>query len=41
MKINRKETFRHLEKWIEEVKEHGSPYVNLILLGNKSDKDAK
>lgn len=37
----RRETFTHLTKWLEEVKENGAPNINILLIGNKCDKDSE
>ncbi|CDR94338.1 Rab2, putative [Babesia bigemina] len=35
--ISRRSTFEHLTKWLEEVKDHGSPTMTIVLIGNKTD----
>lgn len=35
--ISRRSTFEQLTKWLEEVKEHGSPTMTIVLIGNKTD----
>ncbi|EAN34115.1 Ras-related protein Rab-2A [Theileria parva strain Muguga] len=35
--ISRRSTFEHLTKWLEEVRDHGSPTMSIILIGNKTD----
>lgn len=39
--ITRKETFSHALGWLEEIKEHGSESISVILVGNKSDDEAR
>ena len=33
--ISRKETFNHITKWLDEVKQNGSKEICIILVGNK------
>jgi len=35
--ITNKETFNHLETWLNEIKENGDKDVTIILVGNKCD----
>ena len=35
--INNKESFRHINSWLKEVKLQSNPDVKVILIGNKSD----
>jgi Ras-related protein Rab-2A len=35
--ITRRETFNHIESWLNEVKTHGSKDVVCVLVGNKKD----
>ncbi|KAK2195005.1 bifunctional Small GTPase/Small GTP-binding protein domain/P-loop containing nucleoside triphosphate hydrolase [Babesia duncani] len=35
--ISRRSTFEHLTKWLEEVRDHGSPTMTIVLIGNKTD----
>ena len=35
--VTRKETFRHIESWMEQVKQHGTSQVTMLPVGNKSD----
>jgi small GTP-binding protein len=35
--INNKESFLHLDSWLNEIKINGSPDINLFLIGNKVD----
>ena len=35
--ITKSQTFKNIEKWISEVKEHAEPDIVLMLVGNKLD----
>lgn len=35
--ITKEMTFKNIEKWINEVKEHAEPDIVLMLVGNKLD----
>lgn len=35
--ITRRETFDHLTSWLEDAKQHASPHMTIMLIGNKSD----
>jgi small GTP-binding protein len=39
--ITRRETFTHIEKWLEEVKTNSSKNIVIILIGNKKDLENK
>ena len=39
--ITRRDTFTHLTKWLEEVRQNGNPDTTIMLIGNKSDQDAR
>ena len=39
--ITRRDTFTHLTRWLEEVKQNGNPDMAIMLIGNKSDLDAR
>jgi len=39
--ITRKETFTHVTKWLEEVKNNSSKSITVILIGNKKDLEDK
>ena len=39
--ITRRDTFTHLTRWLEEVKQNGNPDMSIMLIGNKSDLDAR
>ena len=39
--ITRKETFIHVTKWLEEVKNNSSKTITVILIGNKKDLEDK
>jgi hypothetical protein len=39
--ITRRETFNHLSRWLEEARQHGNPDMVVMLIGNKSDMEAK
>lgn len=35
--VTRRETFTHLERWLEETRRFSSPHIRITLIGNKSD----
>jgi len=35
--ITRKETFEHLNQWVEDLKNYSHPNITIMLIGNKSD----
>ena len=35
--ISRKETFENIENWLNELKQHGDPNIDMMILGNKTD----
>lgn len=35
--ITRRDTFTHIENWLNEVKENGNPDMVIMLIGNKAD----
>ena len=37
LKKKSKNTFDHIPKWINDMKEYGNEHVNIILIGNKCD----
>ena len=39
--ITRKETFTHVTKWLEEVRNNSSKAITVILIGNKKDLEDK
>ena len=39
--ITRKETFNHLTRWLEEVRQNGNPDIMIMLIGNKADLDSR
>lgn len=39
--ITRRESFNHIEEWLEEARTHGNPSMALTLVGNKTDLDAQ
>ena len=39
--ITRKETFIHVTKWLEEVRNNSSKTITVILIGNKKDLEDK
>ena len=39
--ITRRDTFTHLTRWLEEVRQNGNPDMTIMLIGNKSDLDAR
>ena len=39
--ITRRETFDHVAKWLEEVKNNSTKSIVIILVGNKKDLENK
>lgn len=39
--ITRRDTFGHLTRWLEEVKQNGNPDMVIMLIGNKSDLEQR
>ena len=39
--ITRKETFEHVERWLEDVKTNASKDIQIILIGNKKDLESE
>ena len=39
--ITRRDTFTHLTRWLEEVRQNGNPDMTIMLIGNKSDLDPR
>ena len=39
--MNRRDTFNHLTRWLEEVRQNGNPDMTIMLIGNKCDLDAR
>ncbi|SJK86286.1 Rab family, other [Babesia microti strain RI] len=39
--IGRRETFDHLSKWLQEVRDNSTVSMSIILIGNKSDLSAR
>ena len=37
----RRETFTNVSRWLEETRQHGNPKMVVMLIGNKSDLDAR
>jgi Ras-related protein Rab-2A len=35
------QTFNHLSRWLEEVRQNGSPNTVIMLIGNKADMEAR
>ena len=35
--ITRRETFNHLQTWLEDARQHANPEMTIILVGNKVD----
>merc|ERR1712151_1241857 len=35
--ITRRDTFQHLNRWLEEAKQHAHPNMVILLIGNKND----
>lgn len=38
---NRRDTYNHLTRWLEEVRQNGNPDMTIMLIGNKCDLDAR
>eukprot|EP01056_Protomagalhaensia_sp_Gyna25_P002942 Protomagalhaensia_sp_Gyna_25__2941@NODE_2727_length_923_cov_462_787330_g2274_i0_p1_GENE_NODE_2727_length_923_cov_462_787330_g2274_i0NODE_2727_length_923_cov_462_787330_g2274_i0_p1_ORF_typecomplete_len210_score28_79Ras/PF00071_22/1_8e66Roc/PF08477_13/3_8e25Roc/PF08477_13/3_1e03Arf/PF00025_21/2_8e19FeoB_N/PF02421_18/1_7e06GTP_EFTU/PF00009_27/6_5e06Gtr1_RagA/PF04670_12/5_4e06MMR_HSR1/PF01926_23/1_1e05RsgA_GTPase/PF03193_16/2_3RsgA_GTPase/PF03193_16/0_14SRPRB/PF09439_10/0_00021AAA_22/PF13401_6/0_000 len=39
--ISRRETFNHLTKWLDEVRQNSNINMTIVLIGNKSDLDRR
>merc|ERR1712117_348077 len=39
--ITRRDTFKHLSRWLEEARQHSSSNMVIMLIGNKSDLEAR
>lgn len=39
--ITRRDTFNHLTRWLEEVRQNGNPDMVIMLIGNKCDLDTR
>jgi GTPase SAR1 family protein len=39
--LTRRETFKHAKNWLEEIREHGTATVSVMLVGNKCDLEDK
>jgi small GTP-binding protein len=39
--ITRRETFQHLSSWLEDARQHSSPHMTIMLIGNKLDLEHK
>jgi len=39
--ITRRDTYNHLTRWLEEVRQNGNPDMTIMLIGNKCDLDAR
>ena len=37
----RRDTYNHLTRWLEEVRQNGNPDMTIMLIGNKCDLDAR
>ena len=35
--VTKKETFTHVKKWLDELKDHAEPDIVIVLVGNKID----
>lgn len=35
--VTRRETFKHLSRWLQEARQFSSPNIVVTLVGNKSD----
>lgn len=38
---SRRDTFSHLTRWLEEVRQNGNPDMVIMLIGNKCDMDSR
>ena len=39
--LDRRDTFSHLTRWLEEVRQNGNPDMVIMLIGNKCDLDQR
>lgn len=39
--ISRRDTFIHLSRWLEEVRQNSNPHMTIILIGNKTDLERR
>lgn len=39
--ITRRETFEHLQEWMEEVKANGNEAMEVLVIGNKTDLETE
>eukprot|EP00020_Sapocribrum_chincoteaguense_P006924 CAMPEP_0170739474 /NCGR_PEP_ID=MMETSP0437-20130122/5183_1 /TAXON_ID=0 /ORGANISM="Sexangularia sp." /LENGTH=216 /DNA_ID=CAMNT_0011077937 /DNA_START=60 /DNA_END=710 /DNA_ORIENTATION=- len=39
--ITRRDTFTHLESWLADARQHASPNMTVILIGNKADLESR
>eukprot|EP00922_Rhytidocystis_sp_ex-Travisia-forbesii_P037529 GHVS01055938.1.p1 GENE.GHVS01055938.1~~GHVS01055938.1.p1 ORF type:complete len:207 (-),score=30.87 GHVS01055938.1:364-984(-) len=39
--ITRRDTFNHLSRWLEEVKQNANPHMTIMLIGNKCDLERR
>ncbi|XP_026190102.1 ras-related protein Rab-2A [Cyclospora cayetanensis] len=39
--ISRRDTFIHLSRWLEEVRQNSNPHMTIILVGNKADLERR
>ncbi|SBS91070.1 ras-related protein Rab-2, putative [Plasmodium malariae] len=39
--ITRRETFNHLNRWLDEVRQNSNPHMAIILVGNKCDLERR
>lgn len=39
--FHRRDTFSHLTRWLEEVRQNGNPDMVIMLIGNKCDMDTR
>ncbi|KNC81779.1 hypothetical protein SARC_05925 [Sphaeroforma arctica JP610] len=39
--ITRRDTFNHLTTWLEDARQHASPNMAIMLIGNKTDLESK
>eukprot|EP01071_Lankesteria_metandrocarpae_P000974 Lankesteria_metandrocarpae@DN1162_c0_g1_i1.p1 len=39
--ITRRDTFNHLSRWLEEVRQYANPHMTIMLIGNKCDLERR
>lgn len=38
--VSKKDSFAHLQNWVDEMKSNGNQFLQVILVGNKCDKSS-